>query len=108
MICNVSARRRCFIGPSRLPMPSRCFSKSKEHLIRDYFGIETYDKAVVVAGVPTPGQILIPGLQLVGGGIGTPPPTPTGDPKIDDCNRRGGHWINGLCTGALFDGNCPP
>src|SRR5581483_10836159 len=37
-------------------------SKSKEHLIRDYFGIETYDKAVVVPGVATPGQILIPGL----------------------------------------------
>ncbi|MFN0122507.1 MAG: hypothetical protein ACKV2V_18585 [Blastocatellia bacterium] len=35
-------------------------SKSKGKLIRYYYGLETYELAPIVAGIPTPGQFIVP------------------------------------------------
>ncbi len=82
-------------------------SKSKGTPIRNYYGLETYDKSVVIAGTPTPGQLIIPGLVLTGLNTGGGKPTPN-DPR---CPNGGFPFeIEGriVCTGKLFDGQCPP
>lgn len=82
-------------------------SRSKDHLIRFYYGIETYDKSVIIAGIPTPNQMIIPGLPLFGVGLPSTAKTPT-DPR---CPKGGIPFeIEGrtVCTGVLYDGQCPP
>ncbi|MFN7947812.1 MAG: hypothetical protein U0Z53_20855 [Blastocatellia bacterium] len=83
-------------------------SKSKDQIIRNYYGIETYDKGVIVAGVATPNQMIAPGIPLVAGiGTATTTKTPT-DPR---CPKGGIPFeIDGkiVCTGYLYPGQCPP
>lgn len=82
-------------------------SKSKERVIRNYFKLETYDKCVVFPGIPTPDQIVIPGLPLVGV-IQPPTANKPNDPR---CPRGGIPFeVDGrtVCTGVLYDGQCPP
>ena len=64
-------------------------------------------RRVVIAGTPTPSHLIIPGLAFNGGGLGGGQPTPN-DPR---CPKGGFPFeIEGriVCTGKLFDGQCPP
>ena len=83
-------------------------SKSKDRIIRNYYGIETYDKGVIVPRVATPNQMIAPGIPLIAGvGPATTTKTPT-DPR---CPKGGIPFeIEGrtVCTGVLYDGICPP
>ena len=51
-------------------------SSLKKPLIRNYYNIATYDKAIFIAGVPVPGNYPVPS----GGGIGVQGGVPTGAP----------------------------
>jgi type II secretory pathway pseudopilin PulG len=81
-------------------------SRSKEKMIRNYLGIETYDKCAIITGVPSPNQLFIPGMPLLGAGATAP--TKPSDPR---CPKGGFPFeVDGrtVCTGVLYDGRCPP
>lgn len=71
-------------------------STFKKPMIRNYFGIATYDKAVIMPGVQTPLTSMGFGSQA-GGGIGGPvtAPAQSTDPVPDTAPK-------------LFGGRCPP
>lgn len=98
------------LGAENLPIVG-VSSRSKETPIRNYFGLDAYKKIVVLAGLPSPRDVIVPGLLGGVGGIGAgggQQQQLTGDPKADDCIRRGGKYIDGHCTAVLIDGICPP
>ncbi len=78
-------------------------STFKKPLIREYFGIATYDKALMVPGIQTP--LMRMGMGVPGGGIGGPgaaPGTPT-EPVPDTAPKLQG----GRCPPGSTDPTCP-
>jgi hypothetical protein len=79
-------------------------SQSKEPLIRNYYGIETYDRALFIDGSRMPGVLVT---YPVGGGRGgaNPNPSPTVGPDGKPCF---GIIKDGKCYGSPTELHCPP
>jgi len=87
-------------------------SKSKEHLIRNYYDIATYDQALIIQGVRMPGSF-----ALLGFGVGNnantlrpdPQNCPNGGIPLRDENGNILRSPDGkpLCSG-YHQGDCPP
>lgn len=84
-------------------------SASKEPLIRNYYGLETYDHSAFIDGTRMPGVMVN---YPVGGGVNGKAPINNGQQQncLDSFgNPCKGVCINGQCTGAVvIDPNCPP
>lgn len=68
-------------------------STFKKPLIRNYFGIATYDKALLMPGIQTP--LMNMGIGVPSGGIMGPAPGQSKEPEPDTAPK-------------LFGGRCPP
>jgi hypothetical protein len=76
-------------------------SSLKKPLIRNYYNIATYDKAIFIAGVPVPGNFPIPlggGVGGQGGGVNLP----TGQNEPDGRPK----WAPGRCPPGTTDPTC--
>jgi len=76
-------------------------SKSKEHLIRTYYDVATYDQALFIQGVRLPGQYMpFGGGAIIPRGLATPNPStgicPAGQVCPGACSPPK-RWINGVC-----------
>jgi len=84
-------------------------SASKEPLIRNYYGLETYDHSPFISGARMPGvMVSYPVIPL---GANGKAPINNGEPQncLDACGTPcKGPCIGGKCTGApIFDPKCP-
>lgn len=84
-------------------------SASKEPLIRNYYGLETYDHSPFISGARMPGVMVTYPVIPVGAN-GKAPINGQQQNCLDGYgNPCKGVCINGMCTGAvIIDPNCPP